>query len=219
MVKILLFLLVGLFNFNCYSQDIIAYTDTIEAVVIHKYSKIDNTCSYCIAPAILLTGQDTLLFYGDTSYNMYLIKENPFFISILGQISDYDYDFFSDALDNNYKQNLNFSPYNALDNPFLNSISLYFMKLEDNCIYSIYNFYGVVNIYKGVKNKEINDDEYDLHKSCPCNFRNTSDLNLETEYFAVLKETLELKSLTEEQILDLKITKSDKEVLRVLICE
>lgn len=211
------FLLIWLCSFKCYSQDTIAYTDTIEAVVIHKYLKVDNY--YCIAPTFLLTGQDTLLFYGDTSYNMYLIKKNPSFISIVGRISDYDYDFLSDALDKNYKQNLDFSPYNYLDNPFLNSISLYFNEFENNYIYSIYNFYGTVNIYKGIKNKEINDYEYDPHKSCLCNFRNNSDLDLLTEHFAVLKETFELKPLTEQQILDLKLTKSDKEVLSILICE
>ena len=45
------------------------------------------------------------------------------------------------------------------------------------------------------------------------------DLQLATKHFAILKETFELNQLTEKQILDLRLTKSDKKVLRILICE
>jgi hypothetical protein len=205
MMKNIAFLIfAGLFSVECYAQCVTAHIDTIEAIVVHKYSNIDNY--YCTEPTYLLLEQDTILLYSNSSSNIKFIKEYPSIKSIVGQLSDYEYDFLKEYIDGNYIHNLNFSPYNNLTNPSLKSTSLY-CKSEDYL--SIYNFSGSVVIYDGI-------NKFDIEQDCPCN---KSIANTEAKHFAVLKEVFELKPLTEKQILDLQINKSNTDNLHILICE
>jgi len=211
--KFTIIFLFVLLSFKSYSQQETAYVDTVEAIVIHEYLKIDYGM-YCLGYSFLLLGQDTLLFYGDAGYNEIFIRENPSLIPILGSKSNYWYDRFVDRINNNYKYNLSFSKYNSLKNPELRSNSLYFNEKTKNA-YSIYNFCGVVNVYVETKNRQIVYDG-DGDEDCPCYSFN---YDIKTERFMVLRETLELKPLTKEQISDLQVTKSNEDILHIFFCE
>lgn len=214
-VCLICFTLLLSLGFECQGQCVIVKTDTVNAIIIHKYTKSNDY--YCVAHTLMVIGNDSLLFFTDAQHNIGLIKKYPFLAKDIGNPSDYSYDVFFDAVNHIFKHNLSFSEYNNLKNPYLNSISLYSKVNTDTIYFSIYNFYGSVNFYEGIKSEVQEISEFDIGEDCPC--INLETLKIDNTSFAVLKETFELTSLSYTQETELDFRKSSVDKLNVLICE
>jgi len=214
-LNILFFLFILCKGFECKAQCVVVKTDTVNAVIIHEYIKLNDY--YCVAPVIMIIGKDSFLFKTDSKLNASLIKKHPNLVDQIGNSCTYLYDEFYDALNYIFKHNLSFSEFNYLKNPYLYSTSLYTKKYDDKRYYSVYNFCGVVNFYKEAKLETELSDKINCETDCPC--VNIQGLKAKSSYFVVLKETLKLTCLSNSQETELSICKSDLQKLKILICE
>lgn len=214
-IKLLSFLFVLSGGLVSHAQKVVAKTDTVNAIIIHQYTKFNDY--YCVAPTIMMIGKDKFVFYSDTHHNINLINKYPYIKDQLGNLNNYSYDYLNDALNHIYKHNLSFSEYNYLKNPYIFSTSLYTKDSKTTSYYSIYNFYGVVNFYKGIESKFQQIDKNKSNSDCPC--VKNYELKSKSTWFAVLKETFKLTSLSNLQETEFSLYKSELQKLNIMICE
>jgi hypothetical protein len=213
-IVFIILVILGL-RFECQGQSVVAKIDTVNAIVIHKYIKANDY--YCVAPTLLMLENDTLVFHTNSEYNKSLIKNYTFLTQSIGSPCDYSYDGLFDAVNQIFKHNLSFSEYNYLTNPHLSSTSLYNLANTDTNYYSIYNFYGIVIFYEGIKTEKQEVSESYSTKDCPC--LNSYSGHINNKCFVVLKEVLELSPLSTEQEFKLNVCKSNVSKLDIIICE
>nr|WP_320059252.1 hypothetical protein [uncultured Bacteroides sp.] len=199
-----------LLSLNGYAQSTCAKIDTVEGVIVNRYSK-NRLGFYSEMPTLLLNEGDTIVFFQKSQLNVSLLKMYPNLKKTIGACVDYDHDYLSDFSKGIFKHDLTISKYNyhteESGNKIVKSTS-FFGKDGDEDLYSIYQFIGLVVVYKNARPfaTELQDD-------CVC------PSLLDVTSFAVLKEASSLKPLTNKQIAEMRLVKSGIKSIEVFYCE
>lgn len=200
-----------LLSLDGYTQIICAKIDTIEGVIVSRYIKNRNGF-YCEMPTLLLNKGDSIVFFQKSEYNVSFLKKYTSLKNTIGDCADYEHDYFFEFSRGIFKHDLTISNYNYHTEEFGSKIvksTSFFGKDGDEDLYSIYQFTGLVVVYKDFIPfaPELQDDCL-----CPNIERNITN-------FAVLKEVSKLKPLTDEQIIEMRLMKSGIRSIDVLYCE
>jgi hypothetical protein len=192
------------------SQNVKVTTKEIEGIIVNKYIN-NNMGFYCEMESQLIVKTDTIQFYQKSSMNIPFLRKQPYLESIIGGIQYYESDYMSDYLCGNFSQDLTISTFNLhTQESGANIIKspAFYVKNEIDCLYTAFQFRGLVNFYEGVNNAE-----NQIFDNCTCvsHTRNTK--------IAILKEVFELTPLADKQICEMKIKKIGVKSIEVLYCE
>jgi hypothetical protein len=193
------------------SQPLSAKIENVRGIVISKYSN-NRMGFYCETETQLLYEKDTMLFYQRSATNIDIIKNYPYLKDVIGDYCEYDYNFLFDFSRRIFKHDLTISSYNFHTEEqgakIVKSLSFYHKK-DDSSLYSIYQFYGTVVIYKG-------QNPFVIQKEDGCFCPQTT---IESNHFAVLKEVQTLEPLNAKQVIELGLIKSGIRSIEVFYCE
>ena len=211
MRQIIFYIFLLLLSLNGYTQTTCAKIDTIEAVVVSRYAK-NRIGFYCEMPTLLLNKGDSIVFFQKSKFNVSLLKKYSGLKNAIGDCVDYDHDYLFEFSKGIFKHDLTISNYNYHTEEFGSKIvksTSFFGKEGDEDLYSVYQFTGLVVVYKGFIPflSELQDD-------CLC-----SSLEPNITSFAVLKEVSSLKPLSDKQITEMRLVKSGIRSIEVFYCE
>ena len=212
-MKVYLTLIGVVVTTNFSAQSLFAKVEFVEGIVISKFL-YHEFGFYCARETQILYNSDTVLFHEESSFNLDLLKQHPIIKESLGNIADYDYKYMVNYFHKIYKKNLTFSDYclrvHESGVPLVKSLSFYY-KRGSYDLYAAYQFKGLIVSYTsntGIKyGTELDEGEHD----CLCPPRST----YVWKNFAVLKEAIELKPLTDKQIKENSFIKSGVRVIEV----
>lgn len=211
MKKIIAFIYLLLLSLSACTQSTITKIDTIEGVLVSKYSK-NGIGFYCEMTTLLVSKGDTFVFFQKSNINVSLLKKYPSLKYLIGDYVDYDYDYLYEFSNGIFKHDLTISNYNyhteEFGNKIVKSIS-FFNKYGDEDLYSIYQFSGLIVVYQ-----DFIPFMPDLRDDCICASKEPY-----TTSFVVLKEVINLKPLTERQIAEMHLIKSGIRSIEVFYCE
>ncbi|MBP1615524.1 MAG: hypothetical protein H6Q13_2972 [Bacteroidetes bacterium] len=200
-----------LLSFNGYAQSTCAKIDTIEGIIVSKYSK-NRAGFYCEMPTLFLNKGDTIVFFQKSNFNVSLLKKYPSLKSTIGNYVDYDHDYLFEFSKNIFKHDLTISSFNYHTEEFGSKIvksTSFFCKDGDEDLYSIYQFTGLVVVYQ-----DFTPFAPELQNDCLC-----PSLEPNIPRFAILKEVSSLKPLTDKQITEMRLVKSGIRSIEVFYCE
>ena len=211
MRHIILYTFLLLLSLNGYTQKTCAKIDTIEGVIVSKYVK-NRIGFYCEMPTLLLNKGDSIVFFQKSKFNVSLLNKYSGLKNTIGDCVDYEHDYLFEFSRGIFKHDLTISNYNYHTEEFGSKIvksTSFFGKDGDEDLYSIYQFTGLVVVYKGFipLAPELQDD-------CLC-----PNLKRNITSFAVLKEVYSLKPLSDEQITEMRLVKSGIRSIEVFYCE
>lgn len=212
MKRLYFFITLVLSFFKVVGQTQSMQVDTINCIVVNRFHIMNNEY-YCPSESFLYYEGDTIRFFPISSWNYEISKRYPdlknmdVFNDVKG-VSDSQK--VSDLYD--YHTNLFFCKlckYGRDENGknIVTSPAFYF-GLNDNSIYSVYRFTGIVCFYQGIN---IPDN---INQDCPCQYSKTN-----VDKIAVLKKTFSVKRLNRNDLKKLHFTKSNMLRIRILTCE
>jgi len=197
---------------NTYSQQKNAVVRAVDGIVINKYLKNDLGF-YCEMETQFVYNKDTLLFFQSSNKNVSILKLNHDLEKIIGKSDCFYSDYIYESANGLYKHELTISKYNYHNKNSGNVIvdsPTFFTKGNDDYLYSVYQFSGSVVFYSGLT--PYNKCSNLINCYCP---QNVSSKTI----FAVLKEVIELKPLTNEQVAEMKFISSGIRSIKVFYCE
>ena len=211
-MKQIIYLFCFSLGLNTYSQQKSAVVKAVDGIVINKYLK-NNLGFYCEMETQFLYNRDTLLFFQSSNKNVSILEDNRDLEKIIGKSDCFYSDYLYESANGLYKHELTISKYNyhnkntgtvIVDSPS------FFTKGNDDYLYSVYQFSGSVVFYSGLT--PYKDSSNLINCFCP-------QIESSKTIFAVLKEVTDLKPLTNEQVIEMKFTRSGIRSIKVFYCE
>lgn len=200
-----------LLSINSVGQVAVAEIDTVEGILINRYLKNKHGI-YCEMETQLLYKLDTIVFFQKSILNSNILKRYPRLTQKIGEPSTYENDYLLEFSKGIFKYDLTISKYNYHTEEYGSKVvksPFFYQKDSSDNLYSVYQFKGCAVFYKDIMPFE----SYVQH-DCLC-----PELKYDMYRFAVLKEVINLKPLSDMQVNELELKKSGIRSVEVFFCE